>query len=286
MNIFLILLGTVLAALLFSTYRALRYYLRAKKFPLSVHPQAFGLTKEDVSIELPERGTIRGWFISHPNSTKTIVLSHGFAMNKGEILKRTHFLAKDYNLFYLDFLGAGDSQGRTKVGYSEPDDIAAVISYLKVNKPKSAEKIALYGLSQGSGASVRYAAEHKDISCMVLEAVYFSFKEIARRWIWKRQRTPYFPTVYGYLLYKDIKLHCNLDDLSPKKMAPRVSVPTLLIHGEQDSISPLKNAQKVYRLLVGPKELWVVKGAGHTSCSKQAGIAYEQKIKSFLDKYF
>ena len=69
-------------------------------------------------------------------------------------------------------------------------------------------------------------------------------------------------------------------------MAAKVSIPVLLIHGGNDTISPLANAQKVYDLLSGPKELWVVKQAGHTSCSKEAGDTYPNKIHTFLENYF
>ncbi len=249
-------------------------------------PEDFGLKREDIYIPICDRGVISGWFIANANSKKTIVLAHGFGMNKGEILMRTFFLAKEYNLFYFDFLGSGGSAGRTEVGYSEPEDIAAVINFLKKNKPQATEKIALYGLSQGAGAAVRYTSENKDISCLILEAVYFSFKNIAGHWIWNRQKVPYFPAVYIYLLLKEIRLKCDLDELSPKTKAPKVTAPVLLIHGAEDKISLPKNAQKVYDLLPGYKELWIVPEAGHTSCSKAAATEYENRLTAFLKNNF
>ncbi len=286
MNAFLIVIAsTFLGVGLFVAW-SLRFYFRAKKSPVQLFPEDLGLQKEEISIALPGRGSVHGWFIAHPSSKKTVVLAHGFAMNKGEILRRTFFLAKDYNLCYFDFLGAGESAGQTDVGYSEPADIASVIRFLKENKPQLTQDIALYGLSQGAGAAVRYAAEHTDISCVILEAVYFSFREIARRWIWKRKRVPYFPAVWGYLLFKEIKLRCKLDSLSPQYMAPRITMPALVIHGKEDKVSLPRNAERVYALLKGPKELWIVPNAGHTSCSKTAGAEYEEKVTQFLKKYF
>ncbi len=286
MKIFLICLALGLVWVVLSVVRALCYYFRAKKPPVVIFPEDFGLVKEDIRVPVPGKGEISGWFIANPNSTKTIVLAHGFSMNKGDILRRTHFLAKDYNLCYFDFLGSGESTGRTDVGYSEPGDIEAVMRFIRQTKPASSQKMALYGLSQGAGAAVRYASTQQGVSCVILEAVYFSFKDIARRWIWKRRKTPYFPLVYSYLLFKDIKLHCRLDDLSPKNTAPGVTAPTLLIHGAKDTISPFANAEKVYALLSGPKELWAVAQAGHTSCAKEAAAAYADKINHFLSTYF
>lgn len=283
--IFEILAILVLIGVVYPAFRGLLFYSRAQKPPIAFFPNDFGLSAEEFSIPISGRGTIRGWFIAQPSSPNTLVLTHGFAMNKGDILKRTYPLAQLCNLCYFDFLGSGESQGKTQVGYSETNDILHVINFLKEHKPQASRRIALYGLSQGAGAAVRYTANHPEIACLIAEATYYSFWDVARRWIWKRTKTPYFPTVYGYLRLKEWKLHCRLDDLAPKNTAQRVVVPTLLIHGEKDTISPVNNSHKIMALLAGPKELWIVPSAGHTSCAREAGPAYTQRISAFIKKH-
>lgn len=258
------------------------YYFCSKSEPIETFPKDVGLLAEEISIPVLGRGVIRGWFLSHPTSEHTLVLMHGFSMNKGDVLKRTHLLSQDFNLFYFDFLGVGESQGKTIVGYSETDDIDKVIKYLKQHKSKATRYVSLYGISQGAGAAIRYVSEHPEITSLIAEAVYFSFWDVARRWIWKRMKTPYFPTVYSYLRIKEWKLQCSLEKFAPQNTAQYVEIPTLLIHGEKDAISPVTNAQKVYNLLKGYKDLLVVPLAGHTSCAWKAGSIYYQRIRNFL----
>lgn len=271
---------------LYPAFRGLRFYFRAQNSPIEFFPDDFGLLAEKFSVPIPDKGIIRGWFIPHPSSPNTLVLMHGFAMNKGDILKRTYPLAKICNLCYFDFLGSGESQGKTQIGFSEIDDIQHVINFLKEHKPQASRRIALYGLSQGAGAAVRYTANHPEIAFLIAEASYYSFWDVASRWIWNRTKTPFFPTVYGYLRLKEWKLHCRLDDLAPKNTAQRITVPTLLIHGEKDTISPVINSHKIMALLAGPKELWILPTAGHTSCAREAGPAYTQRIGNFIKEHF
>ncbi len=281
-TLFFVLLVAVLLGIILPSGYGLWLYSRAQKPPLTLHPQDVGLKAEEITVAIPGRGTVKGWFIANPASPNTLVLMHGFAMNKGDILKRTYLLAKDCNLFYFDFLGSGDSQGKTHIGYSEPDDLEHVIQYLKQYKPQATRRVALYGISQGAGAAVRYTANHPEMACLIAEATYYSFWDVARRWIWKRTKTPYFPTVYSFLRLAELKLHCHLEDFAPKNTASAIKVPSLLIHGQKDSISPLANARKVYALLSGPKELWSVPEAGHTSCARVAGEEYIRRIRAFL----
>ena len=58
-----------------------------------------------------------------------------------------------------------------------------------------------------------------------------------------------------------------------------------MIQGEKDKLAPVKKAQKTLALLKGPKELWVVKNAGHMSCFKEGGQEYMLKIENFFKKY-
>lgn len=286
MNLLIFFFCLLFLALLCLAAKGYLYYIHEKRAPVEFRPEDAALAYENVSFKALDGSTLSGWFIACPNSEKTVVCTHGFSMNKGDALKRTHFLAKNYNLFYFDFRGAGESAGRTKTGYSEPDDIAAAANWLQQNKAAQAQKIAFYGISQGAGALVRYAAEQpQQVSGLILEAVYFSFKDVARRWIWRRAKTPYFPAVYLFLRIKSHGLPADIDQFAPKHTAARVKAPVLLIHGALDRISPIKNAKRVYERLNGPKELWSAPTARHTSCSKYEPEEYKRRILAFLEKY-
>ena len=80
---------------------------KGSKTEVRFTPQDYQLEAQTVSLTISDRITLESWFIKSSRSNKTVILVHGFGMNKGEVLKRTYFLAKYYNLFYLDCRGSG-----------------------------------------------------------------------------------------------------------------------------------------------------------------------------------
>lgn len=255
---------------------------RGHKMPVCVTPADYGLHAQDVTLTTEDNITLEGWFIAAPHSTKTILLVHGFGMNKGEVLKRTYYLADQFNLFYLDCRGAGDSEGRSEAGLKESKDIHAAVLYLQRHHPQQAQELGLYGISMGSAAAAYYTATYGGIKCLVLESSYFSFKNVAKRWMWKHAKVPYFPLVASMVFWKEHTMGQKVETFAPNHTAPQITCPVLMIQGELDKLTPAKKAQKTYRLLPGPKELWVVPRAGHLSCYQQGGTQYRTKLQQFF----
>ena len=258
---------------------------KGTKTIVCVTPADYRLQAQTVSLTTADKITIESWFIPSPHSTKTIILVHGFGMNKGEVLKRTHFLAQNYNLLYLDCRGAGDSSGHSEAGLRESQDIAAAVQYLRQQHPGLAQSIALYGISMGAAVASYYAATQGSIKCLVLESSYFSFKNVAKRWMWKHAKVPYFPLVASLISWKEHQMGQKVETFALKNTASRITCPVLMIQGEKDLLAPVAKAQKTYNLLTVPKELWVVPQAGHLSCYQVGGTVYREKITRFFQAY-
>lgn len=255
---------------------------KGKRTLVSITPADFGLTAQTLSFLSPDHVRLEGWLIKNPNTTKTIVLVHGFGMNKGAVLKRTHFLAKDYNLLYLDCRGAGESAGRSTAGIKESKDVQAAIQYLQKHFPDLAQEIGLYGISMGSAAAAYYTATKGGIKCLVLESSYYSFKNVAKRWMWKHAKVPYFPFVALMVLRKERKMGLKVENFALKQTAQKITCPVLMIQGEKDKLTPVSKAKKTFQRLAGPKELWVVPQATHLSCYILGAEQYIQKINRFF----
>jgi fermentation-respiration switch protein FrsA (DUF1100 family) len=58
-----------------------------------------------------------------------------------------------------------------------------------------------------------------------------------------------------------------------------------LICGTADHRIPCRHAQAIYDAAIGPKELWVVQGAGHASALGYAPQDYEKRVIQFFKKY-
>ncbi len=261
----------------------------SKRKPIDVWPDQFGLPYENVTFKSQDQVQLKGWFITAPEfSNKTIILMHGWGMNRADILKNTYFLRElGFNLFYFDFRALGESGGKTSsIGYLELKDITAAINFLKDTRPQFCEKIGLYGLSMGGMVAICEAAHNPDIACVVAEASYYSFRRVVSRWAWVHRRVPYFPIMPMVLHYIRKQLGINPERYSPKYNIPKISPrPVFLIHGRYDNLVPAAQAKLLYKCAGEPKEIWLVPGAKHNKCAEVGGFEYKQRLAEFYKKY-
>ena len=76
------------------------------------------------------------------------------------------------------------------------------------------------------------------------------------------------------------------DEVSPEKAVAERAFPVLLICGTRDHRIPCRHAERVYKSARGPKELWVVDGAGHAAALGHAPMEYENRVIAFLGRAF
>jgi hypothetical protein len=48
---------------------------------------------------------------------------------------------------------------------------------------------------------------------------------------------------------------------------------------------PCRHAERIDKAAIGPKELWVVRGAGHAAALGEAAAEYERRTISFFERY-
>lgn len=279
---FILFIALIILIFCLKIIRALSW----QKPPLGAFPKDFNLTAENITFQTQDNITLKGWFIPCENSEKTVILMHGFEMDKSRILPQTAFLAKKYNLFYFDFRGMGESDGKSAQGLREYLDGLAALEYLRKNKTKQAKEISLYGISLGASVAAYLAAQDKNIKTIILEACFYSYKRVVRKWAWNHHTLPYYPVVYAFLRFRRLMFGIGLEELAPKTTTAKITCPVLQIHGKKDRLVSYKMALQVFDALKCNKEFWLVNNAGHISCQEAAGIKYEQEITKFWDKYF
>lgn len=261
----------------------------SKRKPLDIWPDQRNLPYENIYFKTEDKVLIKGWFIPAENdSAKTVILMHGWGMNRGDIFKNTSFLHDlGFNLLYFDFRALGESGGKTSsIGYLETKDVQAAIKYLKDTRPGACEKLGLYGLSMGGMVAICEGARNKEVDCVVAEASYYSFRRVVSRWAWVKHRVPYFPIIPIILHYIRRNLNANPERYSPKyniaKIAPR---PVFIIHGRYDNVVPAAQAKMLFKKAGDPKEIWLVPGAKHNKCAEVGGFEYKQRLGDFFRRY-
>ncbi|GAB4028944.1 MAG: alpha/beta hydrolase [Elusimicrobiota bacterium] len=258
-----------------------------RRSPVTTTPENFSLAYETVFFNSADGIELNGWFIPcpHSGSDKTIVFCHGWASNKGEILKDTWFLAeKGFNLFYFDFRGCGESKdgGISSVGYLETRDLEGALKFIKSARPNESSQIFLYGCSMGGSVAVYGTAHNPEIKALVAESTFFSFDSVIRNWSWNRLKVPYFPMVMMVLFFVRRKLKVDANLYSPFMNVSKISCPTLFVNGDNDDLVSLQQAKELLSLCSSEKkDLWIIKGASHAKCPETAGVHFTEKITEF-----
>ena len=288
--IVLIVLAVLVLATVWICSRVAKNVLhpKSKRKPLDVWPDQYNLPYENIYFQTEDKVQIKGWFLPRADSNKTIILMHGWGMNRGDIFKNTCFLYDlGYNLCYFDFRALGESGGQvSSIGYLEVRDLQAAIKFLKETRSFACEKIGLYGLSMGGMVAICEAAQNPDIVCVAAEASYYSFRKVVSRWAWVHNKVPYFPLMPIVLHYMRKRLTVNPEKFSPKYNVPKIAPrPIFIIHGRYDNLVPAAQAKLLYKNAGEPKDIWLVPGAKHNKCAEVGGFEYKQRLGEFFRKY-
>ncbi|HFC9132276.1 TPA: MucBP domain-containing protein [Enterococcus faecium] len=240
-------------------------------------------------------------------SDKTVMIHGGFRgnWNNGIVTEEYNdFYKAGYNLLFVDSRATGNSGGDyVTYGQYESDDVLYWINQEVRERPS--QKILLYGGSMGAATMMSVLA--KDISVNVkgiIENCGFASIDEQLRFTYSQTVVPALPPAIKNQLdiigdqehedlfmgllkqyYFDQEMH-----LDPTAALPTIgmsgSLPKLIIHGTADDVVPVSNAQKLYELAGGYKDLLLVEGAGHGKAQEVDHAAYTKHVTDFLKVVF
>jgi pimeloyl-ACP methyl ester carboxylesterase len=118
----------------------------------------------------------------------------------------------------------------------------------------NADRVALWGHSLGSAVASEMATRGRG-SSLVLIAPFTSVPDVARR---------FAPLLPMSALFSD-----RYDNLAK---APRIRVPTVIIHGDDDSEIPIREGRTLSSAILGARFM-VIPGAGHVDVFDRGGLA-------------
>lgn len=205
-------------------------------------------------------------------TTNIVVLCHGFLSGKNSTTNRTLtrlLIDRGMATFRFDFFGQGESEGP----FPEITNTLAVeqaLAALDLVKRQGYRKIGLMGSSFGGLVAILTAAQRSDLACLALKCPVVDFAEELRlefgelemaRW----KNTDTVPNIMGgaeriplrYAFYEDCLRQIAYD---PARL---ITVPTVIVQGDQDEHVPLHQSRKLYDALRVTKHLEIVPGADH-----------------------
>lgn len=240
-------------------------------------------------------------------SDKTVMIHGGFRgnWNNGIVTEEYNdFYKAGYNLLFVDSRATGNSGGDyVTYGQYESDDVLYWINQEVRERPS--QKILLYGGSMGAATMMSVLAKDIPVNVKgIIENCGFASIDEQLRFTYRQTVVPALPPAIKNQLdiigdqehedlfmgllkqyYFDQEMH-----LDPTAALPTIgmsgSLPKLIIHGTADDVVPVSNAQKLYELAGGYKDLLLVEGAGHGKAQEIDHAAYTKHVTDFLKVVF
>lgn len=245
-----------LLALMYVFQRALLYFPDAKR----VAPAQAGLPPADeVVLTSSDDEKLTAWYVPAQGDKPIVIYFQGNAEGLSARVNRFTWLTADgTGLLALAYRGFGGSTGKpTEQGLIL--DASAAYDFVRARYP--AKRIVLFGESLGTGVAVALAADH-EIGALILDAPYSSTVEVGAAHYW-------FAPV-RWLMKDTFRSDARIG---------RVSAPLLVLHGEHDTIVPIRFAEKLFALAREPKRMVRFPQGGHVNLDDYGAA---KVVKQFL----
>lgn len=239
------------------------------------------LNAHSVVINSDSRTQIHGWWCPLEKNRPVILLLSGIRANRLSMIGRARFLNRaGFSVLLIDFQATGESKGDAiTFGWRESRDVIAAADFVRLTNPQG--KIGIIGTSLG-GAAALLAVPPLKVDAMALEAVYPTI-DIATRNRTNNYLGPFGGFFARLLLWQlHLRLGISPNELRPVDHIADVGCPVLIISGEKDRNTRVKDTQMLFDAARAQKQLWLLPNAGHVDLYQAAPAEYESRVLDFF----
>jgi uncharacterized protein len=241
------------------------------------------------SVEFPSSDglKLRGWYIPSKNGA-VVIFVHGHGANRSEFLDEAALVTRrGYGALLFDVRNHGESEGeRTTLGLIEVNDVEGAVEFVHAQPDADATRIALFGHSMGGAIVLLAAAQMPEIAAVITQSAYSSIEDNIAEGVQELTGLPPFPFAPLVIFFGQREAGVDIRAVRPvdviRQIGPR---PVLLIHGENDALIPVQNAQRLYDAAQEPKQLYILPGTAHGGFLQAAPDEYPRRTLAFLDEY-
>jgi dipeptidyl aminopeptidase/acylaminoacyl peptidase len=248
----------------------------------------FDLPAREVTFQSRDGTRLAGWFIPAAGTLAPgIVLSHGWARSRAELLPHADFLHRaGYAILMFDYRHRGESDGAAiTMGLREQGDLLAAIDFLAERPEVDADRLAAFGMSMGGVVSILVAARDERIRSLAVEAPYATFDAITTRAIRHYSHLPSYPLGDLSRWVLERRLGASLEDANPSAVVASISPrPIFVIACERDAVVGCDETERLLASAAEPKRFWFIEGADHARGWQQAPEEYERRVVAFFDE--
>jgi dipeptidyl aminopeptidase/acylaminoacyl peptidase len=238
-----------------------------------------------VEVTIAASGASIGAYLFRPSTSDpqpAIVVLHGWqpAGTNGAALvesRARRYADEGYVALAVSLRGWPPSSGADDCGLRQPDDVTAVVTWLRSQAGVIADRIAIVGFSQGGQVALLAAGRNRLVRAVI---AYYPVTDVAR---WKTTTTN--PDIPGY-----VTAVCEPGGVQPRSPALRagdIEAPVLLVHGDQDTRVPTEQSHMMRAALAAAGrsvELLLVPDAQHGFTSAEEALA-RPAVDRFLSQH-
>ncbi len=256
---------------------------RAHNRPVQWSPEDISAHALPWSTTTADGLVLRGWYCPTPERKHLLVMVHGLWANRDEMAGQARDLhALGYDVLLFDLRGHGLSDpARVTMGRLERRDLRAVLAWSKAEGFEP-DQVGWLGNSMGASTLLMEAATNPSITAAVIDSPYGNLPELLNTQLSAHSGLPRIFNP-GILLAARHVFGVRTDDLVPINAATGWGErPMLLIHGEADTIVPVKQAHRIATAAGKNCRTVTLPGVEHVAAYR----AYGHRYVAAVDRFF
>jgi alpha-beta hydrolase superfamily lysophospholipase len=209
------------------------------------------------------------------NRTPVVIYMHGNASSRleaGPLVAK--LLERNISLFCFDWAGCGLSDGEyISLGWHERDDLASVIEHLR--KSMFNGPIALWGRSMGAVTALMHVHRDPTLAAMCVDSPFMSLRVLIEEIAQSDRLLLPVPSWLVNAIYNVIRHRVqaladfDINNIVTLEHGPRSSVPTIFMHGQDDTFIAPHHTEELYNNYAGTKELVLFDGDHNSERSEK-----------------
>ena len=241
------------------------------------------LEKEDYTVESFDGYLLHVQLLKQTDSTKYVILSHGYTDNRFGSLKYVKiYMDSGYQCIIYDLRGHGENESTfTTYGIREGQDLAALIRDTRT-RYADLTQLGLHGESLGAASTISSLQYQPEVDWVVADCGFSDIGNVLRTG-YQNAHVPVFLVDVADAGAR-IRYGYSLKSMRPIDALDNNEIPILFLHGAEDTFILPKNSADMAQRTKGISELHYIDGAGHAESVLTEPELYAKYVSDFIKR--